>query len=178
LPIWERIVAGIKASLGLNLEIGGEAKAGTKYEITVDTTEKSYLYYTAPMTDPQTNAISTISIEKNFECNQSPNIGPGDRINKVKFTIEKPGSFDDPIKYELRNSDEYLKIPERVCSLCPRPLFVSINSTEQHSKVLQNIIKIWKVDVNLAHFMLSNLNYSCPSIKRKLCGDLIAEYNK
>ena len=177
IPIWMKLLSGIKASLGIGLEGGAEATTGTSYEITVDTTEKSYLYYAARMTDTQTKSVSNILIKKIFECNSSPDIGPGDRILSVEFEIESPHETDLP-KYKFINADEYLKIPDRICNLSPRPIFLSLNSPKQHSDVLKKIVQEWKVDVNFAHFIISNLNYTCPSRNRELCKELIDENNR
>jgi len=174
---WMKFITGIKLSLGIALEAGIEAKAGTSHEITVDTRKKSYLYYAATMTDTQTKNISNILIEKVFECIESPNIGPGDRILSVKFEIDSPHETD-LLEYEFINADEYLKMPDRICNLCPRPIFLSLNSPKQHSDVLKKIVQEWRVDVNLAHFIISNLNYTCPSRNRDLCKDLIDKNNR
>lgn len=172
LPLWTKLISGLTAKLGLSADLEAGAASGTKWTINIDTTRSSYLYYTVNMIDNETNRISNILIEKTFECRESPNIQPGERILRVVFEIEQPGS-PDVDEYAFEKSGDYIKVPESLLGHHPRPVFISVNSPDQHADVLRKIAEKQNVDIPLAHFMLSHLNNTCKGTKRTKCEELI-----
>ncbi|MFX0197472.1 MAG: hypothetical protein ACFFCW_15220 [Candidatus Hodarchaeota archaeon] len=173
-PIWTKFITGLKAKLGLKLESEVSGEVDKTWSITVETTNASYLYYAATMTDTRTKSTSNIFIEKVFECTPSPKIGPGNRILSVRFEIEYPDA-PDLVVYEFTNPKEYLPLPDEIFDYHPRPIFLSANTPAQHAAAIRRIIDKWQVNVNLAHFMLANINYSCTGRgnTRQKCADLI-----
>lgn len=174
-PLWARLLSGLKARLGLSVEGEASAESGTTWKISVDTSRASYLYYAATMTETATMKTSNIVIEKVFECRPSPNVGPGNKIISVRFEIEPPDGGDLQ-EFEFTDPTNYLAVPERLYNHHPRPIFISVNSPEQYETALNKIVDRWDVDIHLAHFMLTNINYSCTSQghTRKKCAELIA----
>ena len=173
-PLWAKLLSGLKAKLGLTTEATVSGDITKKWTINVDTTNSSYLYYTATMTDIDTGEVSNILIEKVFECRPSPNIQPGEKINRIVFDIERPGAPDIE-EYVFEVSEDYIAVPKGVLDHHPRPIFISVNSPEQHSSVLKKIAEAQNVDVALAHFMLSHINNTCGSKKRNKCKELIEQ---
>ena len=124
------------------------------------------------MIESNPDKISSVVIEKIFECESSPRTQPASKISTVKFHISTPGGTDEP-SYEFTNPRTYLNMPEEIYSHHSRPIFLSINSPEQYGKVLKEIMNNQDVDINLAHFMLTNMNTACPEKKRQLCASII-----
>lgn len=171
-PLWVRLISGLKGKLGLSAEAGVSAETGTTWTISVDTTKLSYLYYAATMFDSKEKKLSNIIIEKIFECKPPPIQGPGNRMISVRFELEPPDG-GDLREFEFTNAADYLPVPEKLYNHQPRPVFLSINSPEQYETALSKVIQTWAVDINLAHFMLANINYSCNGKTRDKCAELI-----
>jgi len=173
-PLWARLVFGLKARLGLTTEVDVSAEAGTTWTISVDTSKAAYLYYAVTMTETATGKTSNIVIEKVFECRPSPNVGPGNKIISVRFEIEPPDGLDFQ-EFDFTAPTHYLAVPERLYNHHPRPIFLSVNSPEQYETALNKIIERWNVDIHLAHFILTNINYSCTGRggTREVCAKLI-----
>lgn len=174
-PFWARLFTGIKAKLGLSVTAEGAASANKTWSITTDTTNSSYLYYTVKMIDDEKKEAANIFIEKTFECQQVPN-KPGEKMTKIVFEVERPGSPDIE-EYTFENPEEYISVPNELLNHIPRPVFFSVNSSEQHSEVVKKLAEKQSVDVPMAHFMVSHLNNTCQSSKREKCKNLIEQQN-
>lgn len=163
----------IESRLGISLEKSTEQNR-REIRKEINTTEKSYLFYDATMIESNPDKTSYVVIEKIFECESSPRAQPASKISAIKFQIITPGGTDEP-SYEFTNPGDYLNMPENIYSHHSRPIFLSINSAEQYGKVLKNIMDNQGVDINLAHFMLTNMNTACPEKKRQLCANIIKD---
>ena len=138
----------------------------------INTTEKSSLFYVATMTRSGSNKTSDILVEKTFECESSPRAQPGRKILTVKFHIFTPGENDKRV-FQFTEPEDYLAMPEEIYDHHHRPIFLSINSVKQYDIVLKEIMSKYGTDVNLAHFMLSNMNTTCHGNQRERCAEII-----
>ena len=164
-PWVARIVSFISAKLGLKLEAEASAANTTKRTITIDLTKSSYLFDSYWMTDTATGRNSIILIEKEYDCEATTQPRPGDRIQRIRFTITREEIEADKQEtiIDLRDATSYLPVPEDVISEIPRPVFISINSPEHHDRVVRALMKKWLIDINLAQFIVSEINYACAS---------------
>ena len=165
---WFRFVS---TRLGLSIQgSAGSTMAERSWTISLDTSERSFLYYPAVMV---TDTVQReITVEKVFSCDSGPRIGPGDRIESVKFEVMgRPGI--DPEVFHFEEASKYLPVPEELYRYHSRPIFVSANSPEQYERALSRVVEEHSVDIHLAHFMLANINYSCAQTQRVDCADLV-----
>ncbi|NBI54638.1 hypothetical protein [Photobacterium alginatilyticum] len=156
----------IKLSLGLSGSYETNKNSTKSLEITVDTTNSSYLFRVATIKDTKTNIERDIRITKHFNCEEN---NYGEKITKVKFLID---DGHDYIPYEFHEPSKIFKSYNQVVAqkYMPRPYFISYNSPEQYTNALSQLIDDTKtLDIYLAHFILSNLNYTCKSNFRCYC---------
>ena len=162
----------VLGGFGASVE-GSVASKSEKKEITIelDTSKQSHHFYAAHMVTEGSEAPRMIRIEKTFSCKSGTSL-PGDRIERVRFEItNEPGT--DPTIYPFEKASDFLPVPDGMYKYHSRPIFISANSPRQFERALGNIVAEHRVDVHLAHFMLSNINYSCSQEQRDDCACLI-----
>jgi len=173
-PVWTRFITGLKASLKLEEEVKADATKSTVYKINgLNTLDISYLSYQVTMidhSDPARDSKLYIIVEKEFDCRQSPKVEPGDRIRRVTFRFYNPDD-PDPDVVKFQNAGDVLPVPDELFQYFERPVFISINSPQQQTETIGRLMPELPVaDINMAFFVLENLNSSC-KIKFRLFGD-------
>jgi hypothetical protein len=153
------------AKVGITAEAMGSVEK--EVELGIDTTNSSYLFYSATMNDAKTNKKTTINIEKEFECVAKRNNKTGHNILQVNFELLPEDSVEPEI-LPFSNPKDLINTPTKTKERFPRPVFISINTPEQQMNVIRNIMKEG-VDVYLANFILTNLNNTCSSARREEC---------
>ncbi|WP_423909691.1 hypothetical protein [Candidatus Spongiihabitans sp.] len=151
----------------IKVDVGAEGSVGVDNEtiVTISTKNNSYLFYNVIMRERGNEEESVIKVRKDFNCVSGAVNQPGLDINEVKFTIQS-NEPTDPDAYVFEKEDIAIKTPEENKKTIGRPVYVSVNSVSQHSKLLQYIIKRHKVNIQMAHFMLVNINNTCKAGSR------------
>lgn len=165
----------LAAKLGINAEAG--AKAEKTYTLTIDTTNRSFLYYFIDMYDHVKKRSRVLKIEKEFECKSGPRIDFGKKIFSVYIEIDSY-SKRDPIPYTFDNPEHYLAMDEEVFDHLHRPAFLSLNTPDIYRTTVSKVKnRLGIFERRIAEFIVSNINYSCPQETRRKCAEL-AKSNK
>jgi hypothetical protein len=172
------VISGIKSSLlqfvgatlGFEVEVSAEASKEREWTIKTDTSEASYLLYSATQTETDTGERTAIYIEKRFECEaKGTRPRPGDEILEVAFEVKDMKGLE-PYQFAFDNPSNVFSTSEKTRKAFKRPVFVSINAPDHHQEALRNVMKAEGVsDVALAHFIVANMNNTCPEARREFC---------
>jgi len=149
---------------GVNIGVSADAGVGTDNEtkVSINTKEKSYLFYDVIMKDRGSEEENLITIRKDFTCTSGASNKPGLDITDITFSIN-PNDATDTENYVFSDSKIILNTPEKVKKIIGRPVFFSVNSSVQQNSVLKYIMQEYEVSMQMAHFMLTNMNYTCKS---------------
>jgi hypothetical protein len=155
----------LSAKLGISAE--ASAEASKEYELKIDTTKSSYLYYFVSMYDYVAKVQRNIKIEKEFQCVSGPRHDFGDKITAIFVEIDSDDN-PDPVSYKFDNPEAYLTMPEEIFDFSRRPLFISLNSPDVHTRAVSKLMGNTGInDRRLAEFIIASINYACPQSSRK-----------
>lgn len=160
---------------------GGVAIEDERSEVSIERTklassESSIFRLWGVMSDNSAQVSRQVPffIEKEFECKQgAPTTDPGERILSVKVEFwNDQEDWNDT--YEFNDVKDWATIDEDIYDKQQRPVFLSINSSEEQAQVLDRIMMVHEdLHFNQAVFIFAQLNNGCSSKDRKACRKLV-----